>query len=121
MAWRGELVLDPAVIKARLKGVVEVPREPAGLLDRRATIPFAARPSGVLMAGLIADAPVYSPFVRRKQHLDLGRAGYAWSCPDGVCLRDVAPQWSRLPAYMPHSANIASASAMAVGQASVAP
>ena len=44
---------DPAVIKARLKGVVEEFR--AWSVDGR----------------IMPDGPIYSPFIRRKQHLDL--------------------------------------------------
>jgi NAD(P)H dehydrogenase (quinone) len=62
---------DPAVIKARLKGVVEEFRANLQDLDRRTTIPFNRKAEWGVDGRIMPDAPVYSPFIRRKQHLDL--------------------------------------------------
>jgi hypothetical protein len=67
-----------------------------------------ARPSGGLMAGS-------SRMRRSTPPLSVESSTLTWSernTPagvDGVVGRDVTPQWSGLPAYSPHSANIASA------------
>ena len=59
---------DPAVIKARLKGVVvEEFRANLQDLDRRATIPFNRKAEWGADGRIIADAPVYSPFIRSKE------------------------------------------------------
>jgi NAD(P)H dehydrogenase (quinone) len=62
---------DPAVIKARLKGVVEEFRANLQDLDRRTTIPFNRKAEWGVDGRIMPDAPVYSTFIRRKQHLDL--------------------------------------------------
>ena len=51
---------DPAVIKVRLQD-----------LDRRTTIPFNRKAEWGVDGRIMPDAPVYSPFIRRKQHPDL--------------------------------------------------
>ena len=62
---------DPATVEARLKGIVEEFRAALMQVGERATIPFHRKaewgPDGRILPG----APVYSPFIRRKQHLDL--------------------------------------------------
>jgi NAD(P)H dehydrogenase (quinone) len=62
---------DPATVEARLNGIVEEFRATLPNLDRRPTIPFNRKaewgPDGRIAPG----APVHSPFIRRKQHLDL--------------------------------------------------
>jgi NAD(P)H dehydrogenase (quinone) len=62
---------DPAVIKARLKGVVEEFRANLQDLDRRATIRFNRKAEWGADGRIMPDAPVYSPFIRRKQSVDL--------------------------------------------------
>jgi NAD(P)H dehydrogenase (quinone) len=62
---------DPAVIKARLKGVVEEFRANLQDLDRRTIIPFNRKAEWGADGRIMPDAPVYSPFIRRKQSLDL--------------------------------------------------
>jgi NAD(P)H dehydrogenase (quinone) len=62
---------DPAVIKARLKGIVDEFRANLLDLDRRAIIPFNRKAEWGADGRIVPDAPVYSPFIRRKRHLDL--------------------------------------------------
>lgn len=62
---------DPTMIETRLKGIVEDFRAVLPRAGERAVIPFNRKaewgPDGRILPG----APVYSPFIRRKQHLDL--------------------------------------------------
>jgi NAD(P)H dehydrogenase (quinone) len=62
---------DPAIVEARLKEIVEDFRAALPQVGERATIPFNRKaewgPDGRILPG----APVHSPFIRRKQHLDL--------------------------------------------------
>ena len=61
----------PEVVEARLKGVVE--RFAAALthVGERATIPFNRKAEWGSDGRIVPGAPVYSPYIRRKQHLDL--------------------------------------------------
>jgi NAD(P)H dehydrogenase (quinone) len=62
---------DPATVEARLKGIVEEFRATLPNLDRRPTIPFNRKAEWGPDGRIVPGAPVYSPFIRRKQHLDL--------------------------------------------------
>ena len=71
--WRGggaaHLILP--VIEPRLKGAVEEFRANLQDLDRRAIVPFNRKAEWGADGRIMPHAPVYSPFIRRKQHLDL--------------------------------------------------
>ena len=62
---------DPAAIEARLSGIVEEFRESLANQDRRAVIPFNRKDEWGANGRIVPGAPVYSPFVRRKQRLEL--------------------------------------------------
>ena len=63
---------DPATIEARLKGIVEEFRATLLNFGQRATIPFNRKAEWGPDGRIVPGAPVYSPFVRRRRHLDLG-------------------------------------------------
>jgi NAD(P)H dehydrogenase (quinone) len=62
---------DPAVIAARLSGVVADFCAALPRCGERATIPFNRMAEWGDDGRIVADAPVHSPFVRRKQRLEL--------------------------------------------------
>jgi NAD(P)H dehydrogenase (quinone) len=63
---------EPAVVEERLKAIVDdfcaavLPR-----VGERATIPFNRKDEWAEDGRIVPGAPVYSPFVRRKEHLEL--------------------------------------------------
>jgi NAD(P)H dehydrogenase (quinone) len=62
---------EPAVIEARLRAVAEAFRTTLPDIDRRAIIPFNRKAEWGADGRIVAGAPVYSPFIRRRQHLEL--------------------------------------------------
>jgi len=62
---------DPAVVETRLKGVAEDFRQALIDLDRRPVIPFNRMAEWQPSGRISGDAPVYSPFIRHRQSLDL--------------------------------------------------
>ena len=62
---------DPAAIKTRLKGIVAEFRANLKDLDRRAVVPFNRKAEWGANGRIVPGAPVYSPFIRRRQDLDL--------------------------------------------------
>jgi hypothetical protein len=63
---------DSDVVEARLKAVAEALDSRLRALDRIATIPFNRMAEWGADGHILLDAPVYSPFVRHKERLDLG-------------------------------------------------
>jgi NAD(P)H dehydrogenase (quinone) len=62
---------DPTAIEARLKGIVADFRAALARVGERATIPFNRMAEWGEDGRIVASAPVYSPFVRRKRRLEL--------------------------------------------------
>jgi NAD(P)H dehydrogenase (quinone) len=62
---------DASVVEARLKRVEEDLCAALGELDRRTIIPFNRMAEWGANGRITAEAAVHSPFIRRKQHLDL--------------------------------------------------
>lgn len=62
---------DPAAVEARLRGVVEEFRAALPRVGQRATIPFNRKAEWGSDGRIAPGAPVHSPFIRRKQHLEL--------------------------------------------------
>jgi NAD(P)H dehydrogenase (quinone) len=62
---------DPAVVEARLRGVAADFRHALIGLDRRPLIPFNRMAEWQPTGRISGDAPVYSPFIRHRQDLDL--------------------------------------------------
>ena len=61
----------PEVVAARLKEVVERFAATLTHVEDRATIPFNRKAEWGADGRIVPGAPVYSPYVRRKQHLEL--------------------------------------------------
>jgi NAD(P)H dehydrogenase (quinone) len=61
-----------AEIEARLKAIEAAFRELLPAVDRRATVPFNRMDEWGADGRIVAGAPVYSPFMRRREKLDLG-------------------------------------------------
>lgn len=62
---------EPAAIEARLKGIVANFRAALPRAMERDTIPFNRKAEWGADGRIVSGAPVHSPFIRRKQHLDL--------------------------------------------------
>jgi NAD(P)H dehydrogenase (quinone) len=62
---------DPAAIAARLDGIVADLRTSLADIDRRPIIPFNRKAEWGADGRIVAGAPVYSPFIRRKAKLDI--------------------------------------------------
>lgn len=62
---------DSATVEARLKGIVGDFRAALLRIDERATIPFNRKAERGPDGRILPEAPVYSPFIRRKQRLEL--------------------------------------------------
>ena len=62
---------NPAVVEQRLQAIADEFRSVVPGIGGRATIPFNRQAEWGANGRIVAGAPVYSPFVRRKQHLDL--------------------------------------------------
>jgi NAD(P)H dehydrogenase (quinone) len=62
---------DPAVIAARLERVVADFRMTLGDLDRRPVVPFNRKSEWGADGRIVPDAPVHSPFIRRKAKLEI--------------------------------------------------
>jgi NAD(P)H dehydrogenase (quinone) len=62
---------DPAVIAARLQGIVAELGTTLADLDGRTTIPFNRKAEWGADGRIVPGAPVYSPFIRRKAKLEI--------------------------------------------------
>lgn len=62
---------DPATVEVRLNRVADNWAAELENIERRATIPFNTKAQWGADGRIVADAPVYSPFIRRTQVLDL--------------------------------------------------
>jgi NAD(P)H dehydrogenase (quinone) len=62
---------DPATVEARLKGVAADFRGAMADVDARPVIPFNRMAEWQSSGRIAHDAPVYSPFIRHRQRLDL--------------------------------------------------
>ena len=63
---------DPAAIEARLRGVARDFRLTLqGGASGRAVVPFNLKAEWGSDGRIVPGVPVYSPFIRRKEHLDL--------------------------------------------------
>jgi NAD(P)H dehydrogenase (quinone) len=62
---------DPAIVEARLRRIVEEFRAALSKIDQRSIIPFNRKTEWGADGRIVPGTPVYSPFIRRKQHLDL--------------------------------------------------
>ena len=62
---------DPAAVEARLRAVVDEFRAALPRAGARATVPFNRKAEWGADGRIVPGAPVHSPFIRRKQHLDL--------------------------------------------------
>ena len=62
---------DPSVVEARLAAIENGLVSALADLDGRATIPFNPMAEWGTDGRIMPGAPVHSPFVRHKQHLDL--------------------------------------------------
>jgi NAD(P)H dehydrogenase (quinone) len=63
---------DASVVETRLKRVEENLVDALRQLDQRPVIPFNRMAEWGANGRIVADAGVHSPFIRRRQHLDLG-------------------------------------------------
>jgi len=63
---------DPTAIAARLAKVIADFELAMADLDRRPVIPFNRKAEWGADGRIVPDAPVYSPFIRRKKTLDIG-------------------------------------------------
>ncbi|UVO27298.1 NAD(P)H-dependent oxidoreductase [Bradyrhizobium arachidis] len=62
---------DPSEIEARLKRIVADFRASLREIDKRSAIPFNRKAEWGADGRIVAGAPIHSPFIRRKQVLDL--------------------------------------------------
>jgi NAD(P)H dehydrogenase (quinone) len=62
---------DPAVVEARLKGVVADFRAALPCVGERTVIPFNRIDEWGEDGRIVAGAPVHSPFIRRRRRLEL--------------------------------------------------
>jgi len=62
---------DPAAVEARLRGIVGAFRAELPEVAQRAVIPFNRKAEWGADGRIILSAPIYTPFIRRKRHLDL--------------------------------------------------
>jgi len=62
---------DPSAVESRLKAIVEEYRALLPDIEKRPTLPFNRMAEWGADGRIVAGAPVYSPFIRRKRHLDL--------------------------------------------------
>ena len=62
---------DASVVEARLRGVEEGLDGALRALDRRPTVPFNRMAEWGANGRIVPQAPVHSPFIRRKRDLDL--------------------------------------------------
>jgi NAD(P)H dehydrogenase (quinone) len=62
---------EPSVVEERLKEIVRAFRATLQDLDNRPAIPFNRRAEWGSDGRIMKTAPVYSPFIRRKQYLDI--------------------------------------------------
>ena len=62
---------DPATVEARLSGIVAEFCAMLPRFEQRATIPFNRMDEWGADGRIVRGAPVYSAFVRHKQHLEL--------------------------------------------------
>lgn len=62
---------DQSTIDARLKGIADDLRSQLAKLDQRQTIPFNRMAEWGADGRIQPDAPVYSPFIRRRENLEL--------------------------------------------------
>ena len=62
---------DPAAVEERLRAIVADYRDVLPRFDQRATIPFNRMDEWGEDGRIVPGAPVHSPFVRRKQRLEL--------------------------------------------------
>jgi NAD(P)H dehydrogenase (quinone) len=62
---------DPATIRARLEGIVADFRAALPLVGERAIVPFNRKAEWGADGRIMPGAPIYTPFIRRKQQLDL--------------------------------------------------
>ncbi len=62
---------ETSVLEARLRGVEQNFRDELDRLDTRAVIPYNRLAEWGANGRIVPEAPVYSPFIRRKQHLDI--------------------------------------------------
>ena len=63
---------DAATVEARLKGIETDWAATLGRLDQRRIIPFNTMAEWGRDGHVVPDAPVHSPFIRRRKDLDLG-------------------------------------------------
>jgi NAD(P)H dehydrogenase (quinone) len=63
---------DASALDARLQGVVAEFRRSLADLDQRPKVPFHRMADWGADGRIKPDAPVYSPFVRHRERLDLG-------------------------------------------------
>jgi NAD(P)H dehydrogenase (quinone) len=63
---------DPTAVEERLRAIVDDFRAALPQVAGRATIPFNRKAEWGADGRMLPGAPVYSPFIRRKQFLDLG-------------------------------------------------
>jgi NAD(P)H dehydrogenase (quinone) len=74
VAYGGEAGLrysDPVAIEARLKAIVADFQATLPNVAERSTIPFNRKAEWGADGRIMAGAPVYSPFIRRRPKLDL--------------------------------------------------
>jgi NAD(P)H dehydrogenase (quinone) len=62
---------DPAAVEGRLRAIVDDFRAALPQVAERATIPFNRKDEWGEDGRIVPSAPVYSAFIRRKQHLEL--------------------------------------------------
>jgi NAD(P)H dehydrogenase (quinone) len=62
---------DPAAVEERLRAIVDEFRAVLPRIGERATIPFNRKDEWGEDGRIVPGAPVYSPFIRRKEHLEL--------------------------------------------------
>jgi NAD(P)H dehydrogenase (quinone) len=62
---------DPATVEQRLRTIVDDFRATLPRVGERARIPFNRKDEWGADGRIVPGAPVYSPFIRRKQHLPL--------------------------------------------------
>jgi NAD(P)H dehydrogenase (quinone) len=62
---------DPSVVKARLRAITDEFRAVLPRIDARTTVAFNRKSEWGADGRIVPGAPVHSPFIRRKQHLDL--------------------------------------------------
>jgi NAD(P)H dehydrogenase (quinone) len=62
---------DPAAVEERLRAIVDEFRAVLPRAGERATIPFNRKDEWGEDGRIVPGAPVYSPFIRRKEHLEL--------------------------------------------------